>query len=162
MTITRWALTCRETVTMKPRRAEHGMRMHMASGLAGVMSAASGEDQRSVSARPPGPHKCSANGRCDWQVLPARGQRQCRQSRSFGGRSAGLSLPRACHLVSTTVAPYLPPRANRYSATVPSYHQDKTTRPSSPSSPSSPSTRVRPNRPAVHNNIHIRKGWLPH
>lgn len=84
--------------------------MHMASGRVG--SAASVRDKEAVV---PG---CRApQAPCDWQVLPARGQRQHRQSRSFGGRSVGLSLPPAFY--------YLPPRANGCSATVPSYQQDQ-------------------------------------
>lgn len=84
--------------------------MHMASGRVG--SAASVRDKEAVV---PG---CRApQAPCDWQVLPARGQRQHRQSRSFGGRSVGLSLPPAFY--------YLPPRANGCSATVPSYQQDE-------------------------------------
>lgn len=90
-----------ETQESRARHAHaHGLRLswgHVSRKVVKIKEAVV-PDQQS-------PTKRSASGRCDWQVLPARGQRQCRQSRSFGGRSSGLSLPRACHLVSTTVPP---------------------------------------------------------
>lgn len=92
---------------------------------------------------------------CEWQGRLAGAA--CKRSKTMQavpilrwpiGWPEPASLPRACHLVSTTVPYhlYLPPRANGYSATVPSYpsRQDDET--------------VQPD----HNNVHIRKRWLPH
>lgn len=61
--MTKFALTCSSAVTMKPRRAEHGMRMHMASGLVG--SAASGERSKKRECQATEPHRRGAiGGRC--------------------------------------------------------------------------------------------------